>query len=244
MKTNLRIRHLALVFLVFGSTPGNAQDGPSILKQMDRVMYGPRDMTGTNKLVLIDKSGKEESREALIKQKGSDMRIMRFTAPASQAGISVLALPNDVMYMYLPAFGKERRIAGSIKNQNFAGTDFSYDDMEPIPYSDKYVPTLKGSEGDAYLLELVPKNRSSYSRILARVHREHFYPLRMEYYDQGGTKIKEATYVWKKVGTYWSSAEIEMTDLKKGHRTKMLMSDVVFDSGLSDDEFTVRKLTQ
>jgi len=61
--------------------------------------------------------------------------MFRFTAPASQAGIAFLSLPNDVMYMYLPAFGKERRIASSAKNQNFAGTDFSYDDMESVPFS-------------------------------------------------------------------------------------------------------------
>jgi len=35
-----------------------------------------------------------------------------------------------------------------------------------------------------------------------------------------------------------------MTDLKKSHKTKMLMSDVKYDSGLSDDEFTVRKIKQ
>ena len=57
-----------------------AQDANTILSNMDKVLYGPQDMTGTNRIVLIDQNGKEEVREADVKQKGTDKRIMRFTA--------------------------------------------------------------------------------------------------------------------------------------------------------------------
>jgi len=222
----------------------NAQDAPTILKKMDDVMYSPKDMTGENTIVLIDKAGNEEVREATIKQKGTDKRMFRFTSPASQAGIAVLSLPNDVMYMYLPAFGRERRIASSAKNQNFAGTDFSYDDMESIPFSDKYTPKLLKTEDNVFALELTPKGRSDYSKVIVTIDKEHYYPMLMEYYDKGGNKVKQAKYTFKKIGNYWNAAEIEMADLKKNHTTKMQMSDVKYDTGLSDDEFTVRKLTQ
>jgi len=221
-----------------------AQDASTILDKMDHVLYAPEDMTGTNTIILIDKNGKQETREAYIKQKGTDKRIMRFTAPASQAGIAVLALPNDVMYLYLPAFGKERRISSSVKNQNFAGTDFTYDDMEPKPFSEKYTSKLIKTEGNVFVLELVPKGNSDYSKIIVQINKTNYYPELMEYFDRGNTKIKEAKYVFKKVGNYWNTAEIEMTDLKKNHKTKMLMSDVQYDNGLSDEEFTVRKLKQ
>jgi outer membrane lipoprotein-sorting protein len=170
--------------------------------------------------------------------------MFRFTSPASQAGIAVLSLPNDVMYMYLPAFGRERRIASSAKNQNFAGTDFSYDDMESVPFSDKYTPKLLKTEDDVFVLELTPKGRSDYSKVVVTIDKEHYYPMLMEYYDRGGNKVKEAKYTFKKIGNYWNAAEIEMTDLKKNHKTKMQMSDVKYDTGLSDDEFTVRRLVQ
>ena len=66
----------------------------------------------------------------------------------------------------------------------------------------------------------------------------------MEYYDKGNKKIKEATYQFEKIGEYWNAKEIKMTNLKKNHITKMLMSDVKYDQGLSDEEFTVRRLKQ
>jgi len=245
MKTNFKTVVLTALIAVGSLISTNAQDAATILKKMDDVMYSPKDMTGKNKIILIDKAGKQEIREATIQQKGTDKRMFRFTAPASQAGIAFLSLPNDVMYMYLPAFGKERRIASSAKNQNFAGTDFSYDDMESVMFSVKYTPKLVKTEGNIYVLELTPiDSKSDYSKVMVQVNKTDYYPELMEYYDKGNTKVKVAKYTFKKIGNYWNAAEIEMTDLKKNHTTKMQMSDVKYDTGLSDDDFTVRKLKQ
>jgi len=244
MKT-IKLSVLVSVLFLFAGFSTNAQDANTILKKMDDVMYSPKDMTGKNRIILIDKAGKQKEREATIMQKGTDKRIFRFTAPASQAGISVLSLPKDVMYMYLPAFGKERRISSSVKSQKFAGTDFAYDDMEAKPYSEKYTPKLVKTEADVYVLELTPKSKkSAYSKLIVNVHKTDYYPTYMEYYDKGNHKIKEATYLFEKVGKYWNAKEIKMTDLKKKHVTKMMMSDVKYDTGLTDDDFTVRKLKQ
>ena len=235
---------VSALFLLFGLN-ANAQDANTILSKMDDVMYSPKDMTGNNKIILIDKNGKEKTREATMIQKGTDKRLFRFTAPSSQAGIATLSLPDDVMYMYLPAFGKERRISSSVKSQKFAGTDFAYDDMEAKLYSEKYTPKLIKTEADVYVLELTPKSKkSAYSKLMVNIHKTDYYPTYMEYYDKGNHKIKEATYQFEKIGEYWNAKEIEMTDLKKNHVTKMIMSDVKYDTGLTDDDFTVRKLKQ
>jgi len=243
-KSKIKSAVLTVLIIAGSLFTANAQDASSILKKMDDVMYSPKDMTGKNKIVLIDKNGKQETREATIQQKGNDKRIFRFTSPASQVGIAVLSLPNDIMYLFLPAFGKERRISTSVKSQNFAGTDFSYDDMEAKPYSEKYTPKLLKTEGNVFVLELTPKGQSDYSKIIVNVNKTNFYPESMEYYDKGNTKIKDAKYTFKKIGNYWNAQEIEMTDLKKNHKTKMQMSDVKYDQGLTDDDFTVRKLKQ
>ena len=244
MKTTFRT--LVLTVLIGAGTifSANAQDATSILKKMDDVMYSSKDMTGKNKIILIDKNGKQESREATMQQKGTDKRMFRFTSPASQAGIAVLSLPNDLIYLYLPAFGKERRIATSAKNQNFAGTDFSYDEMESVLYSVKYTPKFVKTEANVSVLELKPKAGSDYSKVSVYVNNVNYYPETMEYYDKAGNKVKEAKYTFKKIGNYWNAEEIEMTDLKKNHKTKMQMSDVKYDTGLTDDDFSVRKLKQ
>ena len=221
-----------------------AQDANEILKKMDEVMFSPKDMTGKMKVVMTDKNGKQETREATIQQKGTDIRLFRFSSPASQAGISVLSLPDDVMYLYLPAYGRERRIASSAKNQSFAGTDFSFDDMESKSYSAKYTSKLLNSVSNAYLLELTPKTASDYSKIEVKVNNEEYYLESMEFYDRGNNKIKTAKYTFNKIGKYWNASEIEMTNLETGRKTSMQMSDIIYDTGLTDDDFTVRKLKQ
>jgi len=244
MKTIIqRILFIQLVFAV-SILSARTQDANTVLKKMDEVMFSPKDMTGKMKVVMIDNNDKQEIREASLQQKGSDMRIFRFTSPASQAGIAVLSLPDDIMYLYLPAYGRERRIASSAKNQNFAGTDFSYDDMESKSFSEKFTPELINSGNNAFILELKPKSPSDYSRIVVSVNKTEYYPELMEYYDRGNNKVKIAKYSFKKIGKYWNSSEVEMTNLKTNRRTKMLMSDISYDTGLTDDDFTVRKLKQ
>ncbi|MCK4638996.1 MAG: outer membrane lipoprotein-sorting protein [Bacteroidales bacterium] len=248
MKTlKLSVLVCALVTLTSTINYVKSQDAVQILKQMDDVMYAPKDQDSKIKLVLIDKNDKEKTREATVSQKGTDKRLFKFTSPSSQAGISFLSLPDDVMYLYLPAFGKERRIASHIKNQKFAGTDFSYDDMEAKPYSDKYTPKLLNTEDDIYLLALTPKAniKTDYSKLIVTINKSNYYPTKIEYYDKTGRKIKELNNKEiEKVDGYWVSKEMTMTDLKKNHKTKMIITTVSYDNNLSDDEFTVRKLKQ
>jgi hypothetical protein len=66
----------------------------------------------------------------------------------------------------------------------------------------------------------------------------------MEFYDKGNKKIKTANYTFNKVGKYWNAKEIVMKDLKKGHTTKMISSSTQYDIGLTDDDFSIRKLKQ
>jgi len=244
MNESIKKVFLTLILSATGISYALPQDAATILKKMDETMFSPKDMTGTMKVVMTGTNGKQEIREATLQQKGTDMRMFRFTAPASQAGIAILSLPDEVMYLYLPAYGRERRIASSAKNQNFAGTDFSYDDMESKSYSAKYSPKLLSSDGPSFVIELTPKAASDYSKILVNVNKNDFYPVSMEFYDRGNNKIKTAQYTFKKIGNYWNSSDVEMTNLKTGRKTSMQMSDIKYDTGLTDDDFTVRKLKQ
>jgi len=243
----LKFKDVAFIALLFmcNAFTTQAQDATTILKKTDDVMYSSKDMTGINKIILIDKNGKQSSREATLAQKGAGKRLFRFTKPSSQAGISVLSLPNDVMYLYMPAFGKERRISSSVKNQKFAGTDFSYDDMESKTFTEKYSAKMLNAESDNFVLELIPKSKkSAYSKIIISINKQYYYPVKMEYYDKGKRKTKVADYTFKKIGNYWNASEIVMKDLKRNHTTKMIMSNVKYNTGLTDNDFTLRKLQE
>lgn len=218
-----------------------------ILENVDDVINAPKDQSLNIQLVLIDKNGNEKTREMKMLQKGSDKRMVKFLSPAEQKGIAFLSLPDDIMYLYLPAFKKVRRIASHVKNTNFAGTDFTYEDMEAKRYSEKYDPNLLEKEDDHYILELNPKEglETDYSKLIMWVRIDNFYSVKTEYYNKGGKLYKVMTSRDMEMkGNYWVSMEFEMEDLKEKHKTKMILQDVKFDSNLPDKYFTERYLEQ
>lgn len=218
-----------------------------ILEKVDDVVNAPIDQNLGLKLVLIDKDGKENIREMSMLQKGSDKRMVKFLSPASQKDIAFLSLPDDVMYLYLPAFKKVRRIASHVKNTKFAGTDFTYEDMEAKRYSEKYIPELLEKDENHYILQLKPEKdvKTDYSKLIMWVRTDIFYPTKIEHYDKGNNlyKIMSREKI-EKVGEYWVSKESEMEDMKAKHKTKMIIVDVRLDSGLADDKFTERYLSR
>jgi outer membrane lipoprotein-sorting protein len=219
-----------------------AQDAQTLLGKMDKVMFSAKDKQGVVQIILTNRQGKEKVREAVFMQKG-DKSLYRYTKPESQAGIATLSLPDGVMWLYMPAFGKPKKISLLAKSQAFTGTDFSYEDMSTLPYSERYTPKLLETNDDSYLLELKPKSEDSkYSKILLILDKEHYYPIKMQYYSRNGQKFKEATYIYEKVGDYWNAKQVIMADLNKQHMTKILLADVKFNQGIPDSEFTVENL--
>jgi len=220
-----------------------AKEAGTILANMDKIIFSPKDKQGKVTIILTDKAGKEKVREAIMMQKGRDKKLYRYTKPESQAGIATLSLPGDVMWLYMPAFEKPKKISMLSKSQAFTGTDFSYEDMVTTPYADRYTPVLLNTEKDVWVLQLTPKStKSDYSKIIVRVNKTYGYPVTMEFFNTKGKKFKDSSYRYEKTGKYWNAAEVVMKDLDKTHTTKILLTDVKFDQGLTDDLFVVEKM--
>lgn len=238
------MKRINLLILIFFALSGiQAQDAHDLLAKIDNIMFSPMDKQGKVAIILVDKNGDEKVREAEMFQKGRDKKLYRYTAPEKQAGTATLSLPGGVMWLYMPAFGKPKKITFLAKSQAFTGTDFSYEDMASEPYSERFYPRLAESGKDAYILELTPRSdKSNYKKIVVTQHKTHYHPIRMEYYDKSGKKFKEATYEYEQIGKYWNAKEVVMTNLRKEHSTRIRLTDVVFDQGLPDDMFTVERL--
>ena len=237
------IKYISIIFSLLLASGTIAQDAHDLLAKLDNIMFAPEDKQGIVSIILVDKSGEESSREAEMFQKGRDKKLYRYTKPEKQAGIATLSLPGGVMWIYMPAFGNPKKITLLAKSQAFNQTDFSYEDMAMEPMSDRFYPIFIEESNNELILELTPRgDKSSYSKVVVTQHKTNYYPIRMEYYDKGGKKFKEATYTYEKIGKYWNAREVVMTDLKKELSTKIPLKDVKFDQGLPDELFTVENL--
>ena len=233
---------LLMIFMAISEI--QAQSAASILKSMDDLMAAPKDKQAIVKMVLKDKSGKEKVREAIMKQKGRYKKLYRYTKPEKQVGMATLSLPDDIIWLYMPALKKAIKVTLLSKSQAFTGTDFSYEDMSGSSYGERFTPSLiDNPDASLYQLELMPKSmKSSYSKIIVYLDKIHFYPIKMEYFDQDETYFKYATYKYKKKGNYWYAEEVTMMNLKKEHSTEIIITEIEFDKGISDEEFTVENL--
>lgn len=234
---------LSTVFILI-TIVAYSQSAASLLKGMDDLMSAPKDKEAQVKMTLTDKSGKVKVREAIMKQKGQYKKLYRYTAPEKQIGIATLSLPDDIIWLYMPAFKKAIKVTLLSKSQAFTGTDFSYEDMSGSSYSERFTPKiLDSSDDNLYQLELMPKSmKSRYSKILVYLDKTHLHPIKMEYFNKDKVFFKYATYSYKKQGSYWYAEEVMMKDMKKNHSTQIVLTEIKFDQGLKDQEFTVENL--
>jgi len=238
---------LILPGLVLPAIAAGGLTAGEIMERIDRTVSAPRDQEFHVKLVITDAKGNESHREMVMMQKGTDRRLVKFTAPPEQRGIAFLSLPGGLTYLYLPAYKQTRRIASHVRNQKFAGTDFSYEDMEARKYSADWNAKLLAEEEGLYRLELTPKEKTvtDYGRLIVEVRADIFFPVKIEFFDKANRPRKVMTQdKLEQINGYWIAREAEMKDLQAGTSSKMFFTEVKFDSGLSDDIFTERYLSR
>ena len=233
---------ITTIFLFNSAFSMNAID---IAKKGDDVFNAPKDAHMISTMTIIDQNGNKSVRKSEMYQKGTEKRLVRFLYPPDQKGIAFLSLPNDVMYLYLPAFHKIRQIASHVKNQNFAGTDFTYDDLSAFRMAEKHNAVMISQDSNYYIVKLLPKKSAGkeYSYLIVRYRKDNFYPMKIEYYDKNGKLFKVMTRSnLKKVNGYWTTMDMEVKNIKKNHITKSKIDKVEFDIGLTDNVFTKRFL--
>lgn len=235
--------------------PGWAQEKPDadeIMRKVDEYIV-PKDLTAEMTMNLIDRKGQVRQRMVRTFRMGDDKQIMWFLQPADVKGSSFLRLSyddrDDDMWLYLPAFGKVRRIASHAKNGNFMGTDFTYEDLGDRKLKDYDYRWLKdetiGDKG-CWVIESAPRKGIStdFARIVSWIWKDEPIAVQEEFYDASGTLRKKSARELTRIKSYWVPAKVTMHDLKLDHRTEMIFDKMTVDTGLSEKIFDSGSLTR
>ena len=205
-----------------------------------------------SEMVLIDEDGKEEVREMIMfSQKEEDEKtstLMRFLSPKSVKGVTLLNIDDgEKIYLYMPAYNKPRRIAGSSKSDEFMGTGLSYEDMS-MDYQDKeYEKTLLQETDEVYIVEVLPSGEDlSYEKIIVHVDKAKFYARKVEFYETSDelTKILTINKIKIEDKNKITPMEIEFTDIEDGDKTKIVIKEMEYNLELSSDFFSIRTLSK
>jgi outer membrane lipoprotein-sorting protein len=150
-------------------------------------------------------------------------------------------------WMWTPALERDRRIALQDRSTRFFGTDFSFEDLEERDV-DQYDYTLRGEEavGGAacWKIESTPKRTKSsqYTRAMIWIREDTYALARIENYvrDQVVRRLEYSAF--EKVQGIWTARQLEMTDLRRGSRTRLTLGKLEYNVPLKDEDFTLQAI--
>ena len=127
------------------------------------------------------------------------------------------------------------------------GTDFSFADLDRRDLRDSQARQLADEKIGAiacYVLDVVPRrDDAQYSHLELWVRKDSFLTLRTKMYDKSNmhTKTFGAREV-RRVSGNWFISKSVMTDHKNHHSTSLELHNIVVNTQLPDEEFSVRAL--
>ncbi len=211
--------------------------GDAALASLDAAMNRAKTLTFDYEIVNKE-AGKDERTMAMKVLLKGEKRLTEFSSPADMKGTKVLILSPTQMWVYLPAFGKVRRIASHTKDQGFLGLSFSQDDMATTSYSALYTGALAGDT-----LTLTPRvPEAPYSKIEIQMNKDHT-PAQLRYFNADGANVKTETRTgYSCEGDVCTPGELKMTNNVKGNWTKLVAKSRKVNAEISDDVFSQRNL--
>lgn len=230
------------------AVPGGEEDsGPSARE----LIAGALDLTrGTTSYARLDmrihRPDWERSSELVAWTRGREDALIRFTAPARDAGNATLKR-GDNMWTYAPKLNRTIRLPYSLMSQSWAGSDFSYNDLSQ---SDKllkhYELSLVGAEAreghEVYTVDAVPYDNAPVVWGKEEiVLRDDYVLLTHTFFDQDLEPLKRLETLeigdlgGRVFGTRMRMSQLDDPD----HYTEVNYREAQFNLKLDDDLFTL-----
>ncbi len=151
---------LAFVFAV--SSAALAAPGPDATALLKKAYGNYRAQSSEATIAMtIHRSDWERRMQMKTWTRGDDDGLVRFTAPAKDAGNATLKTHSDT-WVYNPKLNQVIKLPPSMMAQSWMGSDFSYNDLSKSEdilnfYNHRVTATEKAADHTAWTIECVPK---------------------------------------------------------------------------------------
>jgi hypothetical protein len=223
-----------------------------------------RDSRGEMRMRLVDRQGRARERVlAITALRGEggrgDKTLVRFTYPNDIRGTSFLVWEHadaaDERFLYLPALGRVRRIAGQEKQESFAGSDLSYEDIGGRDVADyTYAFTSEtaswtapdGSRHAAWALESRARDKDAeFPRSVSLVLKDQLVSVHADIFNRRDERAKVFDVRrLERVDGIWSALDLVVSNERDKTRTELTTTSLRYDVGLTEDDFSRRQLEQ
>jgi len=182
---------------------------------------------------------------------GQSKVVVRFSAPPEVKGVALLVFNHpdraSDQWMWTPAIERDRRIAFQDRSTRFFGTDFTFEDLEERDV-DQFDHSMLGNETidgiGCWKIQSTPKQTklSQYSRSITWIRKDNYAPARLDNFVKDEV-VRRLTYSSiENIQGIWTARQLEMSELKRGSRTRLTLQQVKYNLPMKDDDFTLQAI--
>ena len=221
----------------------------AIVAHVKEVDLRIRDFTARAHMEVISQGEtKERVFDLMLRRDGVNYRaVISLVEPQEMAGTRFLIVSErgkrNRQWAYFPNLDLVRSIAGRDQEDPFLGSDITYADLSGGAHLDDLVHRLVGEEAvdgsTCYLMEGVPRHRTSYGKLRGWVRKDNFVTVRAVFFDSDREPLKEAhlSDILELDGVPLAH-RIEMRSLITDSHTRLVLKDVKVNQDLPVELFT------
>lgn len=214
---------------------------------------------------LFDRQGRVRERALVVQGmrgtggqgRDGDRMLVRFQSPAEIRGTGFLVwehpAADDERFLFLPALGRVRRIAGAETQDSFVGSDLTYEDIggrELEHYTYTLMtgpPTWTGPDGQPHpVWRLESRARSAdaaYPRVTSVIRQDLLMVVSAEIFNRRDEREKSyEVRALRQVDGIWTATEVSMVNHLQRTRTELTVTAARYNLGLTSAAFTRRAL--
>jgi hypothetical protein len=233
------------------------QKGYAISEASDRTDHGFGSSEVEVTMVLRNAMGDEATRKLVLKtlekptEEEGDKTIGVFYEPFDMKGTALLThakiLEPDDQWLFMKSLKRVKRISSRNKSGPFLGSEFAYEDftaLELKKYSHEWIREEACGELTCQVVKRVPEYEySGYSHMLVWIDDEINQVRKIEFYDRKGDLLKTlAMEDYDNDGGYWRAHRWTMANHQTRKVTELLYGDFSFKKGLTENDFSSRRL--
>lgn len=208
-----------------------------------RVEHNIQSDSGYSKITMIVTTARgERTMKMQSWNRGNEKSFIKVLYPKQDRGITFLKI-DTTMWQYVPKIEKIIKIPSSMMMQSWMGSDFTNDDMAKESSIVKdYNAQISAEDEKEYTLSLLPKEDAPvvWGKIVMKIEKEDFIPLRAVYFDEDGIEQRVLYYSEIKVyGTHHLPTRMTLIPSNKAkNKTVVIMDEVNFDIKIDDSRFS------
>lgn len=206
--------------------------------------------------VIKHPDGRQDVREIRLKYlentPDGNKRLMIFDKPKDLKRHAMLTISHkdgaDEQWTYDPETKQVKRIQSNNAFTPLSGTDITFEDISSqdiAKYQYEYLNDTRMDGQLCYVVNRIPKNRySGYQRLETWIDKSTYLVKKIDYYDRSGALLKTLTLdsYQQFNDKYWRAGEMLMENHQTGRSTELLWSEYRFNTGLTEQDFTLTSL--